>query len=596
MEDLIMKKLIMFVMVLAIATPAVAEDLNPAFWRGAPDSTYVNWTFDVEYGEDTIFYPEESVFADEENHNHPDSLWGVEGPGVEALAAFATWGGEIGWIDNHEGRQGVTTPVGEMLGFVNNSPRDLEKFKRMRIQMTYYTTGDPCGVFVEMETACAPWDGEGWNWWPRQLWVDWAGFVVTPLGGDWYHVTMEVDTQYDTGTEDFTLNPGAEVFFIGGGINIDQVVFDSICYSTAEPPEGADPSLTVETVDIPVYEPQDLGGPPLPYPNADIGTLKVKLSWQPSAIHDGEPNYIDFNATVVVDPNTNPWGESGKNPDFSFTNPVPPGPDGSVTLTFDQDDWDVFKDVTVKATKDLLREGNENYSVGFTVTIDIDDPNFGSDPCQPCTQTESVIVVDNDIPYISIQQVDPCAPLVGTLSENDPCVSKCVDVRLSHLPTNDVYVFVRRDSEFPVLFESMSVMIPPLGVGDDPNRLIFTTGNYGSLQTICLQARDDDIRGEGPEDAGLEWVPGEILFNALSDDPRYQSVEEGGELEETSIPFNVQDNECGALGYLYTDFNQDCVVDLADFTHFYEQWALCTQPYPSDPCEVCDKLWNLFEE
>jgi hypothetical protein len=182
--------------------------------------------------------------------------------------------------------------------------------------------------------------------------------------------------------------------------------------------------------------------------------------------------------------------------------------------------------------------------------------------------------------------------IINTLTENDPCVPKCIDVRLSHLPTSNVDVFVNRDSAFPILLESMSVMIPPLGEADDPNRLTFTPASYSLSQTICLEARDDDIRGQGPENAGLEWVPGEILFSALSDDPRYQNVEEGGELDETSIPFNVQDNECGAWGYKPLDINGDCAVNLLDFAQYYGQWLECVQPY----ADGCDKLWNVAEE
>jgi len=44
----IMKKIIMFVMVLAIAAPALADDLNPPDWAGAPGTIYGSWNFEVE--------------------------------------------------------------------------------------------------------------------------------------------------------------------------------------------------------------------------------------------------------------------------------------------------------------------------------------------------------------------------------------------------------------------------------------------------------------------------------------------------------------------------------------------------------------------
>ena len=163
------------------------------------------------------------------------------------------------------------------------------------------------------------------------------------------------------------------------------------------------------------------------------------------------------------------------------------------------------------------------------------------------------------------------------------------------MPTSNVEVRGELVPDYDVLFD-MVVMDPNFEDWTDPNHLTFTPANYNVPQQICLTALDDDVRGEGPEADELEWVPGVILLNGLSDDVRYQSSEEGGELDETEVRFNVQDNECGAKGYSYTDFNGDCVVNLADFALFYEEWTLCTQPYPSDPCEVCDKLWNLIEE
>jgi len=174
------------------------------------------------------------------------------------------------------------------------------------------------------------------------------------------------------------------------------------------------------------------------------------------------------------------------------------------------------------------------------------------------------------------------------LSENDPCVPVCVNVRLSHLPEYNVDVFVVRESDYDILLDSMSIMDPPLGVADEPNRLTFTPGNYNVNQTICLTALDDEELVE----AGLEWISGIILLNGQSKDIRYQSSEEGGELDELEVDFNVQDNECGAIGYNPSDYNEDCRVGLADFAHYYNEWLICTQPYE----DGCDKYWNIVPE
>ena len=87
----------------------------------------------------------------------------------------------------------------------------------------------------------------------------------------------------------------------------------------------------------------------------------------------------------------------------------------------------------------------------------------------------------------------------------------------------------------------MVVMDPNFEGWTDPNHFLFTSGNYNSPRQICFKALDDEELAE----PWLEWVYGQLLLNGLSDDPRYQSEAEGGELEETVVNFNVQDNDCG---------------------------------------------------
>jgi hypothetical protein len=135
-------------------------------------------------------------------------------------------------------------------------------------------------------------------------------------------------------------------------------------------------------------------------------------------------------------------------------------------------------------------------------------------------------------------------------------------------------------------------MDPPLGEADDPNKLTFTPGNYNVPQQICLEAIDDPCLAG----AWLEWVAGQILFNSYSDDPRYQSSEEGGELDELAVNFNVQDNECGSVGYPPYDMNEDCYTDLSEVARLYGQWLFCTDPYDDaayGEWDQCAAVWNL---
>jgi hypothetical protein len=344
-------------------------------------------------------------------------------------------------------------------------------------------------------------------------------------------------------------------------------------------------SITVDSNDIPVYEPQDAGGPPVMGPTE--GQLLVNLTWKPGK----DLGYPPFICTVTLEPN-----EVGPNDDFTFEGAAA---DGSVTLSFTEANWSTPQQVDVEAVQDLDREGDERYPIGVTFSINIADANFTTDPCQPIIPI--VGVVDNDIPFVVA--VPPA--IEGQLSENNPFVPYCFDVTLSHEPTDDVYVIVVRDSEYDILLESMSIMDPPLSSTDDPNKLKFTTGNYNTPQQICLEARDDPCTAEPWE----EWITGVVILTPYSEDVRYlmpwlnpdgtdadnlETEEEetsGGEAEEAFVDFDVQDNDCGAIGFAPVDFNEDCRVRLDDFADYYSQWLICTKPYEDD----CDALWNLEE-
>jgi hypothetical protein len=424
------------------------------------------------------------------------------------------------------------------------------------------------------------------------------------VGGGWYQSYWEFDFSEDgsvyTGDDemDFPLDDASHTTAIigmsdGGAedYQIEEVYINYIWFSESDrsdiPTEDCESivivrkrALIVETTDLPVYE-DDPCDPCLPDPQGPTsGTLDVKLAYKPGE----DLGYPNFNVTVVADPDPNQ--ENVGNPDFAF--PDSTEPNDNVTLTFTQANWDTFQHITVEAIDDDDREGNESYNVLFTVTIDIDDPNFGSDPEQPVTQKRGVLVVDNDIPWISALPKDPCSPLKGTLSENNPGVDVCLAVRLSHIPDYNVQVRASLESDFELIYETV-IMDPNFEDWTDPNHLLFTPSTYRTTQDICLKTIDDD---EYPEGGGTERIPGQIYLNGTSKDVRYEAEsEEGdGELAEMSVSFDVQDNDCGAWGYDALDTNEDCVIDLGEIAAMFTQWQECTEPY--DPCDVCSKIWE----
>ena len=400
-----------------------------------------------------------------------------------------------------------------------------------------------------------------------------------------------------------------DCFFLPGGDDVafrivggDDGPFDTVAEAIAAGGtcEGkscaqAAPAIVVDSNDLPVHEEQDAGGPPTAGPAE--GQLLVSLAWQP-----GEGlAYPAFTATVTIDPNAGP----GPHADFIFSDSV--AADGSVTLSFSDANWSIPQLVAVDAVEDTDREGDESYPIELTVTINIDDPNFGNPT--PVVVESSVSVADNDVPFVSV------IPDEIELSESDPC---CVDlkVRLSHMPNDDVYVRVYSDGW---AFEAgMASLEPPLDPdGPDPNKLKFTPGNWDDEQTITVCPIDNDELAE----PWTEYIDAGIFMPCYSEDVRYlvpwwhpdgsEVVQDpctpgeddsGGEADEAIVYISVQDNECGAVGFAPWDFNENCAVELGDFAHFYTQWLTCTQPHdsehlygpgvPSLPNE-CDKLWDL---
>ena len=627
-------------MVLVIAAPAVALKYSdePPNWAGCPGSSVVYWEF-LDDGcsptsdeADPAYYYDpcvpEPVFGGR-NYNTPNPGWGRPAYEIPLVTEAWEWADGAFTVLSEDSFNQPVPPRGEgenkkkylrqYFQVVHTMPpKPAEKsFIGVGLGLTDLSlvvgggawTGCPLGYegtvpneggvigYLEDEDPTptigptAITDAEGWY---KSIWIadfDEDGTLLTPYP----HVTVWYEDGLDLATHtscmvgmdlDYDEDDG------GGGFDIEEIVIDFIWFNEADGSDipqapcfrpGKQPPVIIDVNDIPIYEPQDIDGP-VPMGPTD-GQIQVSLKWRPSEINDGEPNYIDFTCTVMVDPDPNQ--ENAGSADFSFTKPVPPDPNGNVYLTFNQTNWNQYQNVHVAATEDLLKEGDEASQVTFIITIDIDDPNFGGPGSDPVETHMNLKVVDNDIPHIS---VSPYLEFMNVLTEDSPGVPRCVDVILSHKPTSDVDVLVHRESEYDILLESMSVMDPNLFTWADPNKLIFTPGNYNTPQEICLEAIDDNKLAE----AGSERIRGVIIFDGFSDDIRYKSSEEGGELEATEINFNVQDNECGAWGYDHADTNEDCVVDLSEIAKLYDQWTFCTDPYDGEGSWVdCDAAWNL---
>ena len=177
-----MKRFIVLVLALAIATPALAEDLSPASFRGLLGSTFSDWTYDDPCGVYSFDPPESSWFV-----SHPDMLdpEGID-PCNPGFFSAQTWGGDndpctSDWYDALPGgRQGgIDFAYGswEMNNFIDGYTGN-GVIKEIWIQITYSNgtavpsdfafgagyIGDPCeeGEFVGVDLVNSQVLDDGW--------------------------------------------------------------------------------------------------------------------------------------------------------------------------------------------------------------------------------------------------------------------------------------------------------------------------------------------------------------------------------------------------------------------------------------------------
>jgi len=102
-----------------------------------------------------------------------------------------------------------------------------------------------------------------------------------------------------------------------------------------------------------------------------------------------------------------------------------------------------------------------------------------------------------------------------------------------------------------------------IDLGNGPGVAItldFLTGNWNIAQTINITADDDDVY-EGA-------TPHKTTINHTAQGGEYDGIN----IEPVTVYVVDNDLPCGGWGYLRTDLNRDCYVNLLDFVMFTEQW------------------------
>ena len=223
---------------------------------------------------------------------------------------------------------------------------------------------------------------------------------------------------------------------------------------------------------------------------------------------------------------------------------------GKLEFTFTPENWNEGQPVTVEAFDDS--EVERDHTVMVLHMIMAEDPNdsgFGG--------LVAVNITDNEGPDIRITESD------GTteVSEEGP-TSDDYEVRLLYPPTDNVTIVIETDGQVLVY----------TGTGPGPSttaELKFTPDDWEVDQAITVTAVDDYVL----EDTHIS----EITHIAESNDGGYDGF------VGRNVVVNIDDNDCGAWGYTFMDFDRDCVVDIADFAEFAAEWLICTQPY-GDSC------------
>jgi len=597
-------------MVLAIAAPALADDLNPPDWAIGPGTIYGIWNFPSADSGQEGDYPEEGAMEPHATNPDPEELTSTSDPDEFAHqymeVSYAS--DDLEWLESHEGREGVMTNGG-MSFWANNFPGAGTKL--IRLQVTW--TGSEISIFYIGAFGGTFGDEDEWFPLSEDVLIE-----TVPLSDGWSHSTYE-----------FLLegNPDWEWVYVGatgnGPIYLDQIVIDTICYPGYEPPDGqgrdvVPAPILVDPNVMTVYETDETEG------DFDVSMRN--------------PMEPETSVTVTIDPNSD---------DITL---IGSAPDGTITMIFDANNWDVPQTVVFKAIDDEIPdppdlEESVRVLLSSVYSEPLQDPNWAGE------KIATVKVVDNDQANILFRATPARGgtrvPVIGPvqlweqytasdllrwrkigfqlqlqpMDRTDPC---------NPLPTSVKLYAVVEEVEDQPGGDNLPPTDPclPLQETDDPNCFTFTsTTSSNGLGTGCADHDvanrttcwnvDQDVKIWGNDDDVLQveaFADGDEDYQAVlsvwviddGGDERYATLTEnaaslpgaGADAGPKTVDFDIEDNECGAFGivpgdvsnrFYMTDPNYeagdpDCYVDIYDVIGFVTEWLDCSDiHYPS--CE-----------
>lgn len=228
----------------------MADDLNPAPFRGEVGSTFIQWTYDDPLPSTEVEFPwdppDVSSFVSGPLPGNPNALmvdpepgdWDGNNPGEFAMQVFAA----TGWSDSFMGRDGVLTDFEfgswDMRNFFDNQPQ-----KDVWMQLTWkpmnpdlidpLNNPSPIEFFFEVEGFGGRHDADIFN---EEFRDPFAESILLPDG--WIHSTFHFVLEPNPDVEFIGLFPGEVTITPPRGseevhqlvIAIDQIVWDTISF------------------------------------------------------------------------------------------------------------------------------------------------------------------------------------------------------------------------------------------------------------------------------------------------------------------------------------------------------------------------------
>lgn len=101
---------------------------------------------------------------------------------------------------------------------------------------------------------------------------------------------------------------------------------------------------------------------------------------------------------------------------------------------------------------------------------------------------------------------------------------------------------------------------------------------------LNLKLNDDDVV-TAPLNGTLNEVA-ESAYDGITLGARWDGGRYYARIYMDNVELYKLEDDCGSWGYLPTDFNQDCFVDIEDLAYIVNQWLVCTDPQGVDCVEL----------